>query len=153
MTRSNAREIAVHLVYQLHYTDDSAQQILDTCMDEEYYPCLQEVDEIYTQRPNKKQMDYIRCVVTGIQEKKAELDGDIERLAVNWKLDRISKISRSIMEVAMYEILYVEDVPTGVAINEAVELCKKYEEGETASFINGILGKFAKEVAANVSGV
>ena len=52
----------------------------------------------------------------------------------------------------MYEILYLEDVPAGVAINEAVELCKRYEEAETASFVNGILGKFAKEVTVDVSG-
>ena len=56
------------------------------------------------------------------------------------------------MEVAMYEILFVEDVPAGAAINEAVELCKHYEEDDTASFVNGILGSFAKEVANNVSG-
>lgn len=152
MTRSNAREIAVHLVYGLHYTDEPASDLLATRMEQEYYACLQDVDEVYAERPNQKQMEYIRAVVEGVQEKMQELDDYIQKFAVNWKLSRISKISRTIMEIAMYEILYIDDVPTGVAINEAVELCKRYEEEDTASFVNGILGKFAKEVSKNVSG-
>lgn len=152
MTRSNAREIAVHLVYGLHYTQDSAQELFDARMDEEYYPSLRDVDDIYAERPNRKQYDYIQGLVTGVQEHMEELDSYIEKYAVGWKLSRVSKISRAIMEVAMYEILYLEDVPAGVAINEAVELCKRYEEAETASFVNGILGKFAKEVTVDVSG-
>ena len=138
MTRSNAREIAVHLVYGLHYTDVPAEQVLSERMEKEYYAGLKDVTEIYSDRPN--------------QEKQQELEVYIEKYAVGWKLNRISKISRSIMEVAMYEILYVDDVPAGVAINEAVELCKHYEEDETASFVNGILGSFSKEVTSDVSG-
>ena len=152
MTRSNAREIAVHLVYGLHYTDEPAEQVLSERMEKEYYAGLKDVAEIYSDRPNQKQMDYIRALVSGVQEKQQELEAYIEKYAVGWKLNRISKISRSIMEVAMYEILYVDDVPAGAAINEAVELCKHYEEDETASFVNGILGSFAKEVASDVSG-
>lgn len=152
MTRTNAREIAVHLVYNLHYTDAPASEVFDARMEEEYYPNLTDVDDIYAERPNQKQREYIRALVCGVQEKMAELDQYIETYAVNWKLNRISKISRSIMEVAMYEILYVDDVPTAAAINEAVEICKHYEEDETVSFVNGILGRFAKEVQTNVSG-
>ena len=152
MTRSNAREIAVHLVFGLQYTQEPAEEMLDVRMEQEYYAGLKDVDEIYSDRPNQKQMDYIRAVVSGIQEKQTELENYIETYAVNWKLHRISRISKAILEVAMYEILYVEDVPAGVAINEAVELCKRYEEAETVSFVNGILGNFAKEVAGHVSG-
>lgn len=152
MTRSNAREIAVHLVYELHYHDAPAQDIMDIHMENEYYAGLSEVDEVYAQRPNQKQLVYITAVVNGVQEKRADLDAYIEKYAVNWNLNRISRIARSIMEVAIYELLFVDDVPAGVAINEAVELCKKYDEGETASFVNGILGKVAKEVSENVSG-
>ena len=152
MTRSNAREIAVHLVFSLHYTDEPAENVVRTRMDEEYYASLRDADELYAERPNQKQMTYITALVDGIQEKMEELDSYIEKFSSNWKLSRISLISRSIMEVAMYEILYVEDVPAGAAINEAVELCKRYEEAETVAFVNGILGKFAKEVSADVSG-
>lgn len=152
MTRSNAREIAVHLVYGLHYTDAPAEDVLNTRMQKEYYEGLKDVTDIYSDRPDEKQMNYIRSVVTGVQEKCRELDAYIEKYAVNWKLNRISHICRAIMEVAMYEALYVDDVPAGVAINEAVELCKHYEEDDTVSFVNGILGSFAKEVSGNVSG-
>ena len=152
MTRSNAREIAVHLVYELHYNDEPAGQLLDVHMDEEYYAGLKDVSEVYAERPDEKQQSYISAVVSGVQEKRQELEAYIEKYAVNWKLNRISRISRAIMEVAMYEILYVEDVPTGAAINEAVELCQRYEEEETASFVNGILGSFAKEATSNVYG-
>ena len=153
MTRTNAREIAVHMVFGLHYPDTSVSEMFDIRMDQEYYACLKDVDEVYAERPNEKQMQYIRSVVSGVQEKQEELDAYIEKYAVGWKLNRIAKISRSIMEVAIYEMLYVADVPSGAAINEAVELCKKYDEEETAAFVNGILGNIAKEVEANVSGV
>ena len=152
MTRSNAREIAVHLVYELHYNDEPACELLNVHMDEEYYAGLKDVAEVYEERPNAKQQDYISALVQGVQDKRPELEAYIEKYAVNWKLNRISHISRAIMEVAMYEILYIEDVPVGAAINEAVELCKRYGEEETASFVNGILGNFAREVANDVSG-
>ena len=153
MTRTNAREIAVHMVFGLHYPDASASEMFDIRMEHEYYACLKDVDEVYTERPNEKQMDYIRSVVSGVQEKQEELDAYIEKYAVGWKLNRIARISRAIMEVAIYEMLYIDDVPAGAAINEAVELCKKYDEEETGAFVNGILGNVAKEVGNNVSGV
>lgn len=152
MTRSNAREIAVHFVYELHYTDAPATEVIDTRMEQEYYTGLKDVSDIYEDRPNQKQMEYIRSLVSGVQDKRELLESYIEKFAVNWKVNRISRIARAILEVAMYEILYVDDVPAGVAINEAVELCKRYEEEETASFLNGILGSFAKEVVTDVSG-
>ena len=152
MTRSNAREIVSHLIFEMNFTTDPASQLVDAAMEPAYYESLAQETEIYAERPSESQMAYIRSAVQGIQEKQEELDGYIEKFSNNWKLSRISLISRSVMEVAMYEILYVDDVPAGVAINEAVELCKKYEEAETVSFVNGILGKFAKEVAADVSG-
>ena len=152
MTRTNAREIAVHMVFGLQYPDASAAEIFETRMDQEYYASLKNIDEVYAERPNEKQMSYIRTLVSGVQEKQQELDAYIEKYAVGWKLNRIARISRAIMEVAIYEMLYVEDVPTGAAINEAVELCKRYDEEETASFVNGILGSVAKDVSSDVSG-
>ena len=153
MTRTNAREIAVHLIYELFYTDATAQEVVNARMNENYYPSLAEVDELYAQRPEDRELEYIRTLVSGVREKQSELDCYIEKYSNNWKLNRISRISRAIMETAMYEILFVDDVPTGVAINEAVSLCKHYEEEKTVAFVNGILGNFAREVAADVPGV
>lgn len=146
MTRSNAREIVAHLIFELQITKDPAQQVVDTTMEPEYYESLAQETEIYAERPNQKQMEYIRSAVAGIQEKQEELDGYIAKYAVNWSVSRISKVARAILHVAMYEALYVEDVPVSSAINEAVELTRKYEDEDVVSFVNGILGSFAREL-------
>lgn len=153
MTRTNARELAVHFVFAHAYSEEqSEQEMMDIRLQEEYYPLLAGETELYSERPGKKEEEYIRNLVSGVCEKKQELDSYIEKYAVGWKVSRISKIALAILEVAIYEILYVSDVPAGVAINEAVELTKKYEEDSVSSFVNGILGSVAKEVANDVSG-
>lgn len=149
MTRTNAREIAVHLVYSLHYFDEAADTLLEQLFEPEYYAGLGEASETYAEVPDEAQKTYISTILRGVQEHLPELDDYIRRYAVGWSLERISKISRAIMETAMFEALYVDDVPMAAAINEAVELCKKYGDPETAAFVNGILGSFAKEVASH----
>jgi len=146
MTRSNAREIVAHLIYELNFTEDHADAVLETAMEPEYYSSLGQESEIYAERPGGKQMEYITAAVRGIQEKQEELDGYIGKYAVNWSVSRISKVARAILHVAMYESLYVEDVPVSSAINEAVELTRKYEDEDVVSFVNGILGSFAREL-------
>ena len=152
MLRSNAREIAVHLVFAMDFSTETPEALLQQRMDPEYYDALGKISEIYAERPNSKQLQYIQSLVLGVADRRAELEGYIEKYSIGWKLTRISKIAKAILEVAMYEALHVEDVPVGVAINEAVTLCKKYEEAETAAFVNGILGRFSKEVTDDVSG-
>ena len=146
MTRSNAREIVAHLIYELNFTTDHADTVLETAMEPEYYDSLGQETEIYAQRPGEKQLEYITAAVRGIQEKQEELDGYISRYAINWSVSRISKVARAILHVAMYEAMYVEDVPVSSAINEAVELTRKYEDEDVVSFVNGILGSFAREL-------
>lgn len=146
MTRSNAREIVAHLIFEMNFTTDPANHIVDTAMEPEYYSSLAQETDIYADRPNGKQMDYIRETVAGIHEKKDELDGYICKYAINWNVSRISKVARAIMHVAMYESLYVEDVPVNAAISEAVELTRKYEDEDVVGFVNGILGSFAREL-------
>lgn len=147
MTRTNAREIVVHLIYGINYTKESADEAIVSRFAQDYYETLGSENDIYTDRPNQKQMGYIGDVVRGIEEKHEELDGYISKYAIGWNIDRISRLARSIMQLAMYEILYVEDVPTSAAINEAVELTRKYEDEDVVSFVNGILGSFAREAA------
>lgn len=151
MTRSTAREIAVHLVFATGYNGMDAEQAMEKLLDESYYPGLSGENEIYQERPNKKQLAYIRSVVDGCAAHAEELDAIISHHAIGWKLNRISRLVRSILQVAIYEVLYVEDVPTGVAINEAVKLTRKYEDEEVVSFVNGILGAFSRELAQNLA--
>lgn len=145
MTRSNAREIASHLIFQQAFqsilASDQVQQVFDT---PDYYPTLSEETEVYTDMPNAKQRAYIAAVVQGVQEKRDELDGFIEQFAIGWNLNRISEYAKAAMRLAMYESMYVDDVPDGVAVNEALELVRKYEDEDMVSFVNGVLGSFTR---------
>lgn len=144
MERSTAREIAFILAFELSFTDMSAGELLDNRLTEEYFRGLRTESGIFDSLPNKKQADYIRRVVLGVAEHGAELDADIAKYSASWKFERIPLVASAIMRVAMYEMLYMPDIPNGAAINEAVELAKKYEEPEVASFVNGILGAFER---------
>ena len=140
MTRNTAREIAAHLSYELSFTDKTVEELLQERLTSEAFAELAEEDSLYTEAPNAKQVAYITRLVTGVNE-----HGYIAKYAKNWKFSRIPLVASAIMRVAMYEILYMQDIPNGAAINEAVEIAKKYETPETVKFINGILGSFARE--------
>ena len=149
MTRNIAREIATHLAYELSFTDLSVEAFLDARLSEDNFEDLASECEIYTDKPNTKQVQYISRLVSGVAEHAAELDSYIEKYSQGWRFERISLVASAIMRVAMYEILYMPDIPNGVAINEAVEIAKKYETEETVKFINGILGSFVRsEISA-----
>lgn len=144
MTRTTAREIAIHLAYELGYSECSVEEFLDKKLNEDYFASMAEAEELYREFPDEVQLAYIRCVIEGVGRHGYELDSDIERYAVGWKFSRIPRVATAIMRVAMYEILYMPEVPNGVAINEAVEIAKKYEDEKVVSFVNGILGSFVR---------
>lgn len=144
MIRNTAREIAVHLAYELSFTDKTPQALLDERLTKEYFDTLKDEDEIYEKTPGAANAEYIRAIVAGVAEHAPELDGYIAQYARGWSFDRIPLVASAIMRVAMYEVLYRADIPNGVAINEAVEIAKKYETPETVKFINGILGSFVR---------
>lgn len=145
MTRNTAREIATHLAYELSFTDLEIEEFLEARLSDENFADLAPESELYAQTPNAKQRDYIRRLVSGVAEHAAELDTYIEKYAQGWRFERISLVASAIMRVAMYEILYMPEIPHGVAINEAVEIAKKYESPETVRFLNGILGSFVRQ--------
>ena len=91
-------------------------------------------------------MAYIDGVVSGVTNRLEELNAQISKFSIGWDISRISRLARTIMQLAIYEILYVQDVPTGVAVSEAVRLAKKYDGDDTGSFVNGILGSFARSL-------
>lgn len=92
---------------------------------------------------NDEERAYADKKVQAITEKLSEIDAEIERVSVGWKVRRMPKADLSILRLAVYEIRYDEEIPTGVAINEAVELAKTYGTDATPGFVNGILSKFA----------
>ena len=144
MTRNTAREIATHLAYELSFIDLSVEAFLDTRLSEENFEALAQECEVYSDTPNAKQLQYIRRLVAGVAEHAAELDTYIEKYAQGWRFERISLVASAIMRVAMFEILYMPDIPNGVAINEAVRIAKLYDGEDAGSFVNGILGAFAR---------
>ena len=148
VVRNTAREIAVHLSYELSFTNQSADALMDQRLTESSFAGLAEEYALYQETPDKKQEEYIRRLVRGVAEHGAELDGYIAKYAKGWRFSRIPLVASAIMRVAMYEILYMPDIPTGAAINEAVEIAKKYETPETVKFINGILGSFVRQEIA-----
>jgi len=120
MRRSDQRRAAVFALYRGEVTGRPAAEGLDD------------------PRP------FTRELVDGVVEHRAELDAEITQLARGWALDRIAALEKSIMRVALYELRYRDDVPTEVAIDEAVALAKRYCGVEAPGFVNGILGAAAK---------
>ena len=145
MTRSDAREIAVHCSYSLGFSRQTPDEFLEERMNKENFLRWGEENSLYKEYPNEKQVEYIREVVRGVAEHGFELDSYIAQYSKNWTFERIPRMAAAIMRVAMYEILYMQDIPNGAAINEAVEIAKKYETPETVKFINGILGTFVRQ--------
>ena len=146
MTRGNARELAVHLIYAQSFTGDEPDKLIKERLDKTYYSNLSADNEIYEERPSRMQLSYIDGVVSGVANRYDDLNVQIQKFAIGWDVTRISRLARTIMQLAIYEILYVEDVPTGVAVSEAVRLAKKYDGDDTGAFVNGILGSFTRSL-------
>ena len=146
MTRANARELAVHLIYGRDFTGEEPEQVVAVRLAKEYYAKLSEENEVYAERPSRAQTAYLDKVVSGVANRADDLNAEIQKYSIGWDVSRISRLTRAIMQLAIFEILYVEDVPTGVAVAEAVRLAKKYDGDDTGSFVNGILGSFARSL-------
>lgn len=144
MTRSNARELAVHLIYSRSFTGEEPESTLEARLNRDYYAALSEENEVYAERPSRKQLAYIDKVVVGTANRAQELDEIIQKYSIGWDLNRISRLTRAILQLALFECQYVEDVPVGVAVNEAVTLAKKYDGDDAGTFVNGILRSFLR---------
>lgn len=135
MNRKKSREYLMQLVYQMEMTKESAGEVFDSFMENE---------EI-----GKKGIDltYIKSCLIGIMRDKEAVDTKISENLVNWKVNRVSKVNLAIARVAVYEMLFYkeDDIPAKVAINEAIELCKRFSDEKSVSFINGLLDKIYKK--------
>ena len=147
MTRANARELAVHLIYSQGFTGEEPDVVVATRLEKEYYKLLSEENEVYEERPSRAQLSYIDSVVAGVANRQEMLNTEIQKYSIGWDVSRISRLARSVMQLAIFEILFVDDVPTGVAISEAVRIAKKYDGDDTGAFVNGILGAFARAIS------
>ena len=141
MTRTTARRLAIQLSFAANAGSDIGPEDF---FEEDYFRALPEEDALFSELPDDRQKEYIRTLVNGVREHQAELDAIVEKYAQGWKLSRISRTALAVLRCALYEILYMPDIPPAASINEAVELAKGFDEPETVSFINGILGSFMR---------
>ena len=150
MTRGNARELAVHLIYAREFTGDEPEMAIATRLEKEYYSNLSGENPVYEDRPSHAQRAYIDRVVMGVANRIDELNEIIAQYSIDWDIKRISKLTRAILQLAIFEIQTVDDVPTGVAIAEAVRIVKLYDGDDAGAFVNGILGSFARNLNSEV---
>ena len=139
------------MIYGRTFTGEEPEQIVSVRLNKDYYAMLSEENQVYSDRPSRAQMAYIDRVVSGVANRGEELDAHIQKYAISWDVTRISRLARSIMQLAMFEILYMDDVPVGVAISEAVRISKMYDGDDTGAFVNGILGAFARDLTPEVT--
>jgi len=136
------------LIYGRDFTGEEPEQVVALRLAKEYYAKLSQENDVYADRPNPAQIAYLDKVVAGVANRADDLNAEIQKYSIGWDVSRISRLTRAIMQLAIFEILYVEDVPTGVAVSEAVRIAKKYDGDDTGSFVNGILGSFARSLSA-----
>ena len=143
MSRTKAREIALHLIFEMGFRKFEEEQ-LDERLDADIMASISGDIALYAGKLSEEQTAYIRAVVKGVAGHLDELDRTIEANAKGWKFNRLSRMTVAVLRLAIYEMRYVDDVPAAAAINEAVELAKVYDTAEAASFINGVLGAVAR---------
>ena len=132
MSRIETREHALELLFQIGFRNDPISNQIETF--KENYPEVVE-DEAY-----------FLDIVYGVINSRDELDEKFVPFLKNWKLERLPQTDRIILEIAVYEILTVEEIPTSVSINEAVKLAKKFGTDNSSSYINGVLSNFVKSI-------
>ncbi len=130
LTRREEREQAFFLVFEKEFNEDTE---------------LHELYDLALETEIISDSEFVKSLAFKTWENVETIDPVIEKYCVGWKMSRISKIALAVLRLAVCEMLYFDDIPVGVSINEAVELCKKYASGEDRSFVNGILGSVSKE--------
>lgn len=130
MSRSSAREIAMRLLYEKDISCTYSEEALNEMK-----------SEFGIDDGNAR---YIDNIIYGVEDNKNEIDTYIKKYVKGWRFDRISKIDLAILRLAIYELIWMDDIPYKVSINEAVELAKQYGSNKSSSFINGILGSIVR---------
>lgn len=124
-TRRHARELAMQALFYMDVQKNASAEMLE-------YFC-------HCFCPPRKSRPFFMKLVTGVLEKKGEIDALVEQFSQHWKINRMSCVDRNVMRIAVYEMLYCEDIPPKVSINEAVDVGKKFGTQESGAFINGIM--------------
>jgi N utilization substance protein B len=132
MSRRTARKHVLNILFQTEFNTDTALNDIIATYSEE----IEEIDS--------RDLPFIQNELEGIISENEALTETINSAATGWSVDRMSKVDAAILKIAVYEMLYCEDVPDRVAVNEAVELAKEYSSDKAPKFVNGVLGKVIK---------
>ena len=124
-TRRQARELAMQALFYMDMQNNVSLQMLENFCGN--FP------------PSKKAQPFFLKLVNGVLEERGEIDALIEKFSKNWKISRMACVDRNVMRIAVYELLYCDDIPAKVSINEAVDVGKKFGTEESGAFINGIM--------------
>lgn len=130
MNRRQAREQAFIFVFESEFGNNNAEDII-------------EMARLYR---DEEVDDFARSLLIGVKENEGIIEEYIEKNVTGWKKERLSIVAISILKIAIYEIMYIENIPESVSINEAVELAKKYGEKEEPGYINGVLGSVVRNL-------
>ena len=107
MTRANARDLAVHLIFAREFTGDEPEQVVASRLEKNYYAKLAEEDQVYSERPTNAQVAYIDSVVSGVANRADELNEYIKKYAIGWDISRIYRLARCVMQLAIFEIMFL----------------------------------------------
>jgi len=143
ITRSAARELAFCCIYEASFGATDAVEIVLDRTGEGFASLLGE-DELFGAELQEREAEYVKNVVSTCLGERESLEKEIARLSVGWDMKRITRVTKSILLLALTEILYIGDVPAATAVNEAVELAKKYDVEKAPGFVNGILGSYLR---------
>lgn len=140
MNRREMREKALQTLFQLETNEDLAikDAIQTALLGEE-----DEVEDAIFEVPT-----YLEVLVSGVQANQAEIDEKIKAHLENWSMNRLAKVDLIIMRIAIFEICYIDNVPNRVALNEAIEVTKRYSDEKSRKFVNGLLAKVVDEIEA-----
>lgn len=140
-TRRAARELALNILYQVDASSVPFDEALETALE------FADLNELAAKGEDHRDeaREYASAIAAGVRENRGELDQIIERLAQGWTLDRQPAVDRNILRIALYEMKFADSVPSVVAVDEAVELAKKYSTAESGKFVNGVLASFLRE--------
>lgn len=127
--RRKARDLALQMLYRCEITCESLSQVLESLADQ-----------------GNSLPDFTVSLLEGVEDHQEEIDAMIDKYADNWALERMPLLDRNIMRLGLFEMLYEDDIPYSVSINEAVELAKIYGTEDSSKFINGVLGKVATDL-------
>ncbi|MCB9741274.1 MAG: transcription antitermination factor NusB [Alphaproteobacteria bacterium] len=141
-SRRRARQYALQALFQADLEEGSGPEALEGL----WGGILDSEDELLgTHRPEAEEMQFAGELVTGVGERRDELDARIQTASNNWRMARMSTVDRNILRLGAFEILHRADIPANVSINEAIELAKRYGSADSKSFVNGLLDRIARD--------